>query len=91
MSGLINLLSLHEAIVIAIINLDKEDFQASFDEIAEYIEKHNLFPIRKGNISLSKQIELRSTQAKGQYKYLFEHVDKQIIRLRPIPKSSIIK
>ena len=34
-----NLLSLHESIVIALININKDTFTASFDEIATYIEK----------------------------------------------------
>lgn len=33
-----NLLTLHEAIVIALINIDKESFTATFEEIAKYIE-----------------------------------------------------
>ena len=55
-----NLLKLHEAIVVALINL--ENRQGSFDEIAAYIDERNLFPIRKGNISFAKQVMLRTTQ-----------------------------
>ncbi|MBI9056978.1 MAG: hypothetical protein JEZ01_04325 [Labilibaculum sp.] len=65
-----NLLSLHEAMVIALISLPSR--QASFEQIEEFIEKRNLFPIRKGNIPLSKQIELRAIQSKGRYHHLFE-------------------
>lgn len=54
MPGLKNKLSLHEAIVIALININKENFSATFEEIAQYLEKHNLFEHRKGNISLLK-------------------------------------
>lgn len=77
-----NLLSLHEAIVIAIINLDKENFTATFQDIADYIEVRNLYPERKGEISLAEQVMLRSTKAKGAYMYLFEEVDENTIRLR---------
>jgi len=55
MPGLKNNLSLHEAIVIALININKENFSATFEEIAQYLEKHNLFEDRKGNISLLKR------------------------------------
>ena len=75
-----NLLSLHEAIVVALINLPKR--MATFDEIANFIEQRNLYPERKGNISLSTQIMLRSTKADGQYHYLFDEVDENGIRLK---------
>lgn len=77
-----NLLTLHEAIVVALINLDKENFTASFQEIADYIEERKLYPERKGEISLAEQVMLRSTKAKGVYMYLFEEVDENTIRLR---------
>ena len=77
-----NLLSLHEAIVVALINLDKESFTARFQDIADYIEERNLYPERKGEIALAEQVMLRSTKAQGQYSYLFESVDENTIRLR---------
>lgn len=77
-----NLLSLHEAIVIALINLDKETFTGTFQEIANYIEKRNLYPERKGNIPLADQVMLRSTKAQGAYSYLFESAGESSIRLR---------
>lgn len=77
-----NLLTLHEAIVVALINIDKENFTANFQEIADYIEKRNLYPERKGNITLAEQVMLRSTKAKGAYSYLFESVNDTTIRLR---------
>lgn len=76
-----NLLSLHEAIVIALININKENFSATFDEIASYIDKKKLYPIRKGNIDLSTQVMLRSTKSKGKYSYLFKETDKTTIKL----------
>jgi hypothetical protein len=75
-----NLLTLHEAIALALIA--KDDRLCTFDEIATFIENRNLFPIRKGNISLSKQVMLRSTKSKQRYFYLFEAVDDNTIRLR---------
>lgn len=84
-----NLLTLHEAIAVALINLDKVNYQASFDKIADYIERKSLFPEREGNIPLSKQIELRSVQSKGNYKYLFEQVNNTTIKLNLKPKSSL--
>lgn len=77
-----NLLSLHEAIVIALINLNKKTFSASFDEIATYIEKRNFYPERKGNVDLAIQVMLRSTKSKGNYLYLFEQIAENKIRLR---------
>lgn len=77
-----NLITLHEAIVLALINIDKETFTATFDEIAAFIEKRGLFPERKGGVELSTQVMLRSTKAKGEYSYLFEQVGEQTIRLR---------
>jgi hypothetical protein len=75
-----NLLKLHEAIVLALINNDNRE--STFDDIAKFIEKRNLFPMRKGGLSLSKQVMLRSTQSKNRYEYLFEKIDKNTIRLR---------
>ena len=75
-----NLLTLHEAIVIALLSNDRRIL--CFDDIAKFIENRNLFPIRKGGISLSQQIMLRSTKSKNQYHYLFEQLDEKTIRLR---------
>ena len=69
-----NLLNLHEAIVLALV--DNESRTASFDEIVEFIQKRNLFPERKGGISLAKQVMLRSTKSGNRYAYLFGIVDK---------------
>lgn len=38
-----NLLTLHEAMVIALININKENYQATFEEIADYIKKKKTF------------------------------------------------
>lgn len=76
-----NLISLHEAIAIALINIDKKTFTASFDEVATYIEKRNLFPEREGNVDLTTQVMLRSTKSKGNYSYLFVRVGDDRIKL----------
>ena len=80
-----NDLSLHEAIVIALVNIDKKTFSATFDEIAVYIDNRNLYSERKGNITLAKQVMLRSTKAKGAYNYLFHQIDDQTIQLKSYP------
>ena len=84
-----NLLSLHEAIVIALININKETFSASFLQIANYIEQHQLYPDRKGNVSLEKQVELRSTLSNNMYAYLFKKLNNDTIQLYPTAKSSL--
>jgi len=80
-----NELSLHEAIVVALINIDKKTFSATFNEIAAYIDNRNLYGERKGNITLAKQVMLRSTKAKGAYSYLFHQIDDQTIQLKSYP------
>ena len=75
-----NLLSLHEAIVIALISTSNRT--SSFNEIADFIEKRNLYLNRKGNISLSTQIMLRSTKSSGSYTHLFEMLNTETIRLK---------
>jgi predicted double-glycine peptidase len=77
-----NLLSLHEAIVVALINIDKETFTASFLDIARYIDKRGLFAERKGGIDLAEQVKLRSTLSSRQYDYLFYQIDDTHIQLR---------
>jgi hypothetical protein len=75
-----NLVSLHEAIAIALLNQPTRT--ASFQEIADFIEERDLCPNREGNIDLSKQVKLRYTKAKGAYNHLFEEVGNDSIRLR---------
>ena len=75
-----NLLTLHEAIVLALLKQDNRTL--SFSEIAEYINKRNFFPTRKGNITLEKQVMLRTTKSKGQYFYLFESLGENRVRLK---------
>lgn len=75
-----NLISLHEAIEIAL--LSKTNRTASFEEIAKFIEARDLCPIRDGNIPLSTQIMLRSTKSRGVHTHLFEQISPDSIRLR---------
>jgi hypothetical protein len=75
-----NLISLHEAIVVALINAPNRT--GTFEEIAGYITGRELYVIRKGNIELSKQIMLRATKAKGAYHHLFEQINATTIQLR---------
>ena len=77
-----NLLSLHEAIVIALINQPTR--VASYEEIANFIEYRNLYPKREGNISLTTQVMLRSTKANGAYHHLFEQLENDTIKLKNI-------
>ncbi|SCY25251.1 hypothetical protein SAMN02927916_1619 [Flavobacterium anhuiense] len=73
-----NLITLHEAIILVLIK--KANRTSSFDEIAKEIEKRNLFPERKGNITLSEQIQLRTSISSSKYKHLFEKVSENEIR-----------
>ena len=77
-----NLLTLHEAIVIALVN--QPNRKASFEKIATFIEDRNLYPERKGNIALATQVMLRTTKAKEAYKHLFEQVNETTIQLKNI-------
>jgi hypothetical protein len=75
-----NLLSLHEAIVVALIN--RPTRSATFTEISDFIDQRNLYPIREGNIPLSIQVMLRSTKAQGAYAHLFKQLDSNSVQLR---------
>lgn len=75
-----NLLSLHEAIVVALINSPERT--ATFAQIEKFIEERELYTIRDGNISLATQIMLRSTKSNGNYSHLFEQVGEESIKLR---------
>jgi len=77
-----NLLTLHEAIALALVS--RKDRTATFAEIAGFIEKRGLYIERKGNISLSEQVMLRSTKSSKRYSYLFEEIGRDSIRLQNI-------
>lgn len=84
-----NLLSLHEAIVLALISQPSRT--ASFEDIATFIEERNLYPERKGNIPLATQVMLRATKAKGAYHHLFEEIDDYTIRLKDLVSADAEK
>jgi hypothetical protein len=64
-----NTLKLHEAV--AVVLLSKPKRTATFEEIAQEIERRYLFPERKGGITLVQQIRLRTVISSSRYKYLF--------------------
>lgn len=66
-----NLLTLHEAI--AVVLLGEPGRTATFQTIANKIEKRNLFPERKGQITLPEQIKLRTSISSSKYKHLFQY------------------
>lgn len=80
-----NQLSLHEAIVVALINIDKKTFSATFDEIATFIDKRELFQDRKAGCTMAEQVKLRATISNGNYHYLFHQIDEQTIQLKSFP------
>lgn len=75
-----NLVTLHEAMVLALIS--KDDRTATYREVADFIDERGLYTERKGNIALSDQVKLRATQSRGNYRHLFEVIDKETISLR---------
>ena len=75
-----NLLTLHKAV--AVILLNKQDRTATFESIAEDIDKRNLFPERKGGITLSTQVKIRTSIKSSKYKHWFDFTLPNIIRLR---------
>ncbi len=54
-----NLLTLHEAV--AVVLLSQPNRASTFQTIADEIESRNLFAERKGGITLSEQIKLRTS------------------------------
>lgn len=75
-----NTLKLHEAIAIVLLN--EVERTASFETIADVIERRNLFPNRKGTISLTEQIRIRTTISSSRYKHLFEFINPNKIKLK---------
>jgi hypothetical protein len=75
-----NLLTLHEAVVVILLN--KQDRTATFESIAEDIEKRNLFPERKGGITLAEQIKIRTSIKSSKYKHWFDFTPPDTIRLK---------
>lgn len=77
-----NLLRLHEAVAVVLLKMPNRT--ATFDEIAEAIDKRELYPTREGNISLQEQIKLRTAIKSSRYLHLFEQVGNGTIRLRDL-------
>lgn len=75
-----NLISLHEAIVLALIVQPART--ADFKTIAEFIEERSLYPIRKAGISLETQVMLRATKSQKAHSHLFEEIGANFIRLK---------
>jgi hypothetical protein len=75
-----NLLKLHEAIAVVLLN--KPDRTSTFDEIAEEINKRGLYFRKDENAVPDYQILQRATLSNGQYRHLFERVDQDKIKLR---------
>ena len=74
-----NLLTLHEAVAVVLLN--QPNRRATFQTIADQIEKRNLFSERKGGISLAEQIKLRTAISSSKYKNLFKFTKPDIIEL----------
>lgn len=75
-----NTLSLHEAV--AVVLLTKQNKIATIEKIEKEIEERELFPLRKGNITLAKQIKLRTAIASSKYQHLFEFKEPNILTLK---------
>jgi hypothetical protein len=74
-----NLLTLHEAI--AIVLLAQPGRTATFQTIADEIERRRLFPERKGGITLAEQIKLRTSISSSKYKHWFEFAKPDLLKL----------
>ena len=75
-----NLLRLHEAVAVVLLSMPKRT--ATFQAIADVIEKRNLFPDRKAGITLAKQIKLRTSIKSSRYKDWFEFIKPDTICLK---------
>lgn len=75
-----NLLTLHEAI--AVILLSEPNRSATFQIIADKIERRNLFPERKGGITLAEQIKLRTSIKNSRYQHWFNFTKPDILKLK---------
>jgi hypothetical protein len=80
-------LHLHEAIVVAVINLNKKTFQATCEEIQDYIEKRELYMQEEGEQPIEVQTYLRTFCSQRKYSYLFETVGKDTVKLRMVSKK----
>jgi hypothetical protein len=74
-----NKITLHQAVIEVL--SEQPGKTATLQQIADEIEYRNLFPIRKGRISLAEQIRLRTTIKSSPYKHLFEFTEPDILKL----------
>lgn len=74
-----NLLTLHEAVALVLLGEPKRT--ATFQTIADKVERRKLFPQRKGKITLVEQIKLRTSISSSKYKHWFEFTKPDILRL----------
>ncbi|MEE4197351.1 MAG: hypothetical protein V2I54_06875 [Bacteroidales bacterium] len=74
------MLKLHEAIAVVLLN--KPNRTASEQEIADEINKRNLYQRRDGNPVPAYQIMQRTKLAKGLYHHLFDYQSKDRIVLK---------
>lgn len=75
-----NLLTLHEAVAVVLLGIPTRT--ATFQTIADEVERRKLFLERKGGITLAKQIELRTAIASNKHKDWFEFTKPDIIKLK---------
>lgn len=75
-----NLLTLHEAVVVVLLN--QPNYTGTFHEIASEIERRNLFPERKGGISLAEQVKLRTAIKSSKYRHWFDFAPPERLTLR---------
>lgn len=75
-----NLLTLHEAV--AVVLLSQPNRTATFQTIADEVEIRNLFPERKGGITLTEQIRLRTAISSSKHKHLFKFIKPDRIKLK---------
>ncbi|MCB2196048.1 MAG: hypothetical protein KQH79_09310 [Bacteroidetes bacterium] len=75
-----NFLKLHEAIAVVLLN--KPNRTASEQEIADEINRRNLFKQNDGSPVPAHHIMLRTKLAKGQYQHLFNYQSPDRITLK---------
>lgn len=76
------MLKLHEAIAVVLLN--KPNRTASEQEIANEINRRNLYQRKDGKPLPAYQVMQRTKLAKGQYHHLFDYQSKEKITLRNI-------
>jgi hypothetical protein len=75
-----NLITLHEAV--AVVLLHKANRTANFQDIADEIERRNLFPERKRGITLAEQIKLRTSISSSKYKHWLDFTKPDTLKLK---------